>query len=275
MSTHDLFTSRPIVWLVKVANGVENINMPTNGNDSDFKVYKGQRNNLEFIIRDNDRKPVVLNTGIALNATIVNMFNDQVMLQKQLTVVDATNGRARLVIESNETTDWIKGYYYYSITITNTDTTVDFLFHDRDQRAKGFLEVFEGLTPPPDRAIEVQGNTFTAQSVGNPAETRYFSGAVTADNQLSLSDGIHSVAAYFTNFSGKFWIQATLLNTPTTVFTDWFDIDLSSGSETNDTLSSFSGIKNYNFTINAQWIRFVYFPEMTNSGNLDKVLLKN
>lgn len=55
--------------------------------------------------------------------------------------------------------------------------------------------------------------------------------AVRADGYYGKTDGIHTVQVFYTNFTGKFGIQGTLMTDPQEG--DWFDINL-------NTMNSFS-----------------------------------
>ena len=55
--------------------------------------------------------------------------------------------------------------------------------------------------------------------------------AVRADGYYGKTDGIHTVQVFYTNFTGKFGIQGTLMTDPKEG--DWFDINL-------NTMNSFS-----------------------------------
>jgi hypothetical protein len=50
------------------------------------------------------------------------------------------------------------------------------------------------------------------------------SDAVRADSFYGYTDGLHTVAFYFANFTGKVYVEATLANNPTS--SDWFPITI-------------------------------------------------
>ena len=48
--------------------------------------------------------------------------------------------------------------------------------------------------------------------------------SVRADSYYGFTDGIHTVAIYMNNFTGRFYVEGTLATTPTA--DDWFTINL-------------------------------------------------
>lgn len=52
---------------------------------------------------------------------------------------------------------------------------------------------------------------------------------IRTDAYYGYTDGLHTVAFYFSNFTGKVYLEATLANTPTS--TDWFALSISPPNE--------------------------------------------
>lgn len=66
------------------------------------------------------------------------------------------------------------------------------------------------------RSIQLMGDTGT-----NFNST---SDSVRADSFYGFTDGLHTVAIYMNNFTGRFFIEGTLATTPTA--DDWFTINI-------------------------------------------------
>jgi len=59
----------------------------------------------------------------------------------------------------------------------------------------------------------------------NQNELSYTGPAAKADGYYGFSDGIHTASFHVKNFTGRIWLQATLVDNPTE--DDWFVIQLS------------------------------------------------
>ena len=75
--------------------------------------------------------------------------------------------------------------------------------------------------------------------------------AVPGDSYYGYTDGIHTVAVYGDNLSGRIIIQGTLATTPTE--DDWFNI-LIGGLPYKD-YTSFTGVEGFTFVANLVFLR--------------------
>ena len=80
-----------VVDLTQLDYGVRNNNMPFR--DSDFSVYKGSHNPIEFIVRNNDRRPIDL-TNKTLSITIFDFHTGDLVDQKPIEIVDRVTDKA-------------------------------------------------------------------------------------------------------------------------------------------------------------------------------------
>lgn len=254
------------VWLVQSNRGAPNRNM--NPNDVDFKLYKGAANEMDFLIRNLDRKPIPLQ-GKKLILTVVNDFNNEIVLQKPMKIRDPYKGQATARISAGELVDFEVGYYRYTVTMINEDGWETLLYTDMDQRARGFFELKDGALPPPRPPRVLLGEDFLPFMVNNdPQQTVYISSAVKGDSLLDLSDALMTYAIYLENWSGIITVQATLEAVPPDPFESW--IQISQKSYTNATGIDWSNIEG-----NYAWIRFVYENDQLNEGKFVQVLFKN
>jgi len=269
-----------VVDLTVLDHGVKNNNMSFR--DSDFTVYKNAYNPIEFIVRDSDRRPVDV-TNKDLTMTIVDFYSGLVVIQKSVEILDAAKGRIRFSIDPLDTPQWNVGTYKYSILITNEDTTMNLLGVDQNNQAIGYFEFVDGILPEPSDSQSILGEQFTPVNVVPPTlePTIYVTGAFPGDATLGDNDGLHTVVVYLTDYAGKFWIEASLEDDPTSLDKDWFIVNLSSfnayhefGNTPNPT-DIFTGLEAFNFTGNIQWVRFKHQPDDDNIGTLDKVLFRN
>ena len=75
--------------------------------------------------------------------------------------------------------------------------------------------------------------------------------AVPGDSYYGYTDGVHTVAVYGDNLSGRVSIQGTLATTPTEA--DWFDI-LLQGLPYKD-YTAFTGVEGFTFVANLVYLR--------------------
>ena len=269
-----------VIDLTLVDHGIRNNNMPFR--DSDFKIYRGTFNPIEFIVRDNDRQPINL-TGKTLTLTVINFFTDVVAMQKDIAVIDQTKGRVRAVFCPQEISEWDNGFYKYSILINFEDGTHNLLFVDQDQNANGFFEMADGVLPDLVESIEILPDDFMEVNIAPPTTdpTRFITSGFEGDAVLGEDDGLHTAVVYLTGYAGKFFIQGSLEELPSPNDNDWFDIHLTmttpyfefGNTPTPD--DTFTGLEAFTFTGRIRWVRFKHVPDDDNTGTLDKILYRN
>jgi hypothetical protein len=274
-----LYKYKEYVQLTQADKNVPNINLPMITYNT--KVYKGATNTIDFIIRNNDRKAVRI-IGLTLIAQIrpVNQVTNaknppDIILEKELVIVDETKGKAKLVLAPNEIEDWQTGSYRYTVKTINQDNETELLFTDINKETWNSFELVEGiassLTPP----VEVMGNKFTETPVGWDWDTKMVTGAIPGDAQEERASGTHTVTVYTNKWLGKFWIEGCLANEPPAA-NEWFRIPIGEGVDYYEFKDDKKvGTTLFNFTMNLYWIRFVYQPTLQNKGKFTKILYKN
>jgi hypothetical protein len=99
--------------------------------------------------------------------------------------------------------------------------------------------------------------------------------AVPGDSYYGYTDGIHTVAIYGRDFSGRIKIQGTLATQPTE--DDWFDI-LLAGLPYTDYIN-FTGVEGFIFTANLVFLRAVMdrdalgITDVSQAGFIEKIYL--
>tara|TARA_B110000211_G_scaffold108921_1_gene126296 strand:- start:412 stop:783 length:372 start_codon:yes stop_codon:yes gene_type:complete len=99
--------------------------------------------------------------------------------------------------------------------------------------------------------------------------------AVPGDSYYGYTDGIHTVAVYGSNLTGRISIQGTLATTPTEA--DWFDI-LLTGLPYKD-YSAFTGVQGFTFVANLVYLRAkldrtsLGITDYTTAGHVGKIYL--
>lgn len=98
---------------------------------------------------------------------------------------------------------------------------------------------------------------------------------VPGDSYYGYTDGIHTVAIYGQNLSGRVKIQGTLATTPSDE--DWFDI-LLTGMPYID-YTSFTGVEGFTFIANLVYLRAILdrdalgITDVSTAGYIDKIYL--
>ncbi len=281
MATVKLYSFPQIIELIQTDLGVRNSNLSLK--DSDFKVYKGSANPIEFIIRDNDRRPVSL-AGKTVTMTVLNFFTGAPMLQKEADIIDEAKGRIRVTLLISDTLEWEPCFFKYSMNIDYCDgTTITMLYIDQDHNAAGFFEFIDGVLPQSTVSFRVLGEEFTATNIAPPTiePTVFISSAFPGDASFGEDDGLHTVVVYANNFAGKFFVQGSLEESPDVEKKDWFDIFLTSFTpyfelgNTPGPDDTFTGLEAFNFTGSLRWVRFKYVADQDNKGVIIKVLYRN
>lgn len=280
-----LFKFREYVQLWLTNGNVPNTNPPMIQYDT--KIYKGATNTIDFVVRNNDRKPVNL-VGYQIEALIERVENPELLLTKSVQAIDDVGGKAQLTLLPGEIETWYGGFYRYSIRVTDITGKQKYLYTDVNRSTYSTFELLEGLQQALVPAIQINNSQFTPYSLayyntGAPNapvpydgyENIWTTGALQGDAQKMQSNGMHTVVAYTSgDFIGRFWVQGSL-STDAPQETDWFDIRLTPSSNFfSYTPTDSPKIKVFNFTGNYYWIRMFYQSDQKNTGFFDKILYK-
>ena len=279
MATVYLYKYKEYVQLSQADKNVPNINLPMITYNT--KVYKGVNNTIDFIIRNNDRKAIRI-VGYTLVAQIrpINSVTNaksppDILLEKELVIVDEIKGKAKLVLTPGEIEDWPQGSYRYTIKTINQENETELLYTDINKETWNSFELQEGLASSLVGPVVIEGKKFTETPVSWDVDTKWVTGAIPGDSQEQRPSGTHTVVVYTNKWKGRFWIEGSLTNEPPSP-TDWFRIPLGNGTDyfefVDDTKTSPTL---FNFTMNLYWVRFVYLPAAQNKGKFTKILYKN
>jgi hypothetical protein len=265
-----LFRFREYVQLWSTGGNAPNINGPMIQYNT--KVYKGATNTIDFVVRNNDRKPINL-SAYQIDALIQRVetvtttpgngnspLAELLLIQPVQTLQD-TAGTCRLTLTDLEIGHWLAGFYRYTIRLTDVTGRQEFLYTDLNRSTYGTFELVEGMSTSLVPAINIPAYQFTPETVDDLTNQYIFaSGAVQGDAQAERSNGMHTVVAYTgNNYAGKFWIQVSLtLNAPSSL--DWSNIPIGNGTDYFQYSPPYNSptIKVFNFSGNYYWVRFVF-----------------
>lgn len=268
-----LYRTPVVISLHRAGSGPKTEN-PTM-NRSEFVLYQGADATIEFVIRDNDRKPVNL-LGKTLQMTVLDPQSDALVLSKRIRVSDPHKGTCRVRFSPGDLLGVLPQYYAYSVQMQNPDGTGELLMTDQNSTARGVLEVRDGVLPQPVRSIEITAfpwDKLTPVSAGDPPVTRWIAGPFPADGPAADPDGVHTLAAYLQGFRGNLRVQASLLDQPPSWDHDWFDLDLGTGGPL--AFDGETGVEAWNFVGRYRWVRLIIEPVPHNDGHIAKMYLRN
>lgn len=269
MANQSLFLFPEYVQLCQADRNAPNINLPMI--QYNIKIYKGVTNTIDFIVRNNDRKPINL-VGYQISALIQLVDNDELLLEKAVQATNDTAGKCRLTLTEGEINEWLAGFYRYAIKLTDVTGKTEYLYTDINRSAFSTFELIEGMSASLVPAVELTAEQFTPYPTGEYDNT-WSTGALAGDAQDNQANGMHTVVVYTDKFLGKFWIQGSLgVNAPQQ--DDWFDIQLTNTTPFYTYIVDSPNIQVFNFTGNYYWIRVFYQESPQNKGKFIKILYK-
>lgn len=230
-----------------------------------IKLFKGIGNTISFEVKNADRKPVKIFDG-SIRFFIFNEETDEVMLDKYVVIDDEIKGKYHVRVEAGEMLNWDAGYYRFSAIYTDFECVEHVLFTDLVENGTGQVEVIDSAFPKAIPAVEVLPDNFIQRN------DYFVTGRYEGDAKQNYRDGLHTIAIYLNEFSGKIWVQGSLEEYPTQE-DQFFDIPLTVDRYVEVTDSS--ELLDFNFEGNYIWVRFKYQPDISNTGTIDKILYKH
>lgn len=248
--------------------GAVGVNSATN--KIDFDVSKNVTTEVEFLLKNIDRKLIIDPTNVLI-MYIVDPGDQSIKMQKRLDSVTPGRGHFRLTISPSDIIDWSPGYYAYSVVILRAIDQSQILIHSNQNRSQyGFLEVKPGPIPSPIPPAQWEPSDANKRFDLNPVVDYFISGAYAGSAQRDNRYGQHTCVIYTKNYTGTFKVQASLENGIPSSIGEWFDID-----DAHTTLNKSTGAVSIQFVGSVMWVRFLYVPALTNQGIISKVLFKN
>lgn len=235
-----------------------------------LKIHSGVDNKIKIQVRNVDQKPVNL-TGYNMVFTLVSRDSQKLVLEKDCSVYDITQGTLSVNITKQELESIEKGLYQYSIR-RETRSTIDSdeysvstsypLFVDSQYGAMGIIEILDNIkgNPLPSSVTKEWGKKLVyTDATGN--SDFYVSGVVDARPQFETPQTLHTFQIFMTNYTGTFKIEGSLSEGGNPG--SW--VTLANLTYTNETMAVRNITGKYNF------FRFQYSPD---SGTVDKVLYR-
>jgi hypothetical protein len=122
---------------------------------ADFRIYTGVDNQVEFLLRRQDRKPVNV-VGRQVRLVMKNRYTNEILAQPYLTVIDPNKGHMLLTLSKELTENWPVGALSYGAIVEEPDGSELLLFTDEQERGKAFCYVTSSpitVVPPSDSIL--------------------------------------------------------------------------------------------------------------------------
>lgn len=265
MSSINLYQIPQVIQTTQA--GAVGVQSPTN--KIDFDISKNVTTEIDFLLRNIDRK-LIIDSTIVLIIHIIDQYDQSLKLQRTLAPINAGRGHYRLIIDPADIINWRTGYYSYSVVVERSNQTQVLVHSDQNRTQYGFLELKAGPIPPPKPPITLLPADFFHRFGGSPIVEYLESGAQKGAAQTDNRNGVHTCAVYSKNFTGVIRVQASLDNSAPSAEGAWFDVQ-----DTLITLDASTGVSAISFVGSFMWVRIIQLPSPTNSGTVTKILLKN
>lgn len=256
------------IHITDYREGIPNLNMPFHGGE--FRLHRGVGNVVEFQVKNRDRKSVDI-TNDTLVVCIRDTANNQMLLWKGLEIIDGPKGKAKLTVLPTETVDWQIGSYHYSVLMWDGISQYEnLLYMDEAFRGMGTVYLSESALPAPITSYEI--TTFTPVGRLHAQPPYYVSSVYPGSSLTDYLNTQQTFAVYCRDYTGKLWVEASIEETMPDE-SDWFVIDLTDTPEWD--AHHYTGVMPFSVDACLTWVRFVYRPDVTNRGTVDKILYRN
>jgi hypothetical protein len=225
-----------------------------------LKLFHGFDNEFFFFIKNQDRKPIMLQ-GVVVNASVIDRSTKSTIVNKKCTITDYELAAIKLVLTSAESALMEQGLYDIVFSYTNSLGLTLPMFCDLNMRPNYTLEVTTDAGAIP--LSTQQTTTFTSNN------NMYTSSILPGPGYFNKLNTMVTIAVYATNYTGEFYIQGTLFDNPTE--SDWFNIILGTNTEEFYPYIDYTGIDPWTFRTN---IKFVRAQFTQTSGTLDKLIVR-
>lgn len=240
-----------------------------NNGRSNIKIYKWVKNEINFVIKDLDRKRVPL-VDKTPYINIINNLTNEVIIRKEMYIRDPYKSQIYVIFEPSELLNFDNTFYRYVVTFEDLNSIENILYTDQTFSCHGYIEILDGHIPPPKNPDIQTGDKFLAYAISLiPLDTVYLSSAFKGRRLYGFSGNLMTYAIYLTNWLGNVTIQGTLESNPPDSYSLWSTIE-----EINFLTAPYTGIYWGNIEGNYSYIRFVYKNDPLNTGTFDKVVFK-
>ena len=184
-----------------------------------LKLNLGVDNVILFQFHNQDQKPVNI-TGAQFVFRMISQNGQELLYENQLEVLNASTGRTKITIPSEDTLLWQEQSASWSIEV-QSGTLSQAVFLDSSAGARGHIELENSVLP---QFVASRELNIPSQS---PDGTEYYTSTINRDGRSQTTFQINSG-----NFTGTVSVQgATPASSANTI--EWYDldfVDMSSGT---------------------------------------------
>ena len=220
-------------------------------------IAKGIDNTITFELKNSDHKPLsILNTY----TPYVEVFTEEnILLKRYLGTIKETStpnykGMFTINITDNDTLNIDGQYLSYTVYLEKTSDSSNVLtYADTQFGVRGVMELTDEAFPGPieSKSTSTFMNNISSTFDGQP--------------EINSNTALHTAVFYTTTYQGDVTVQGTLDDVASNT---WFDIDtVTMSNPTTPTYVNFNGVFSH--------IRFKRIDDLSNTGTIDKILLRN
>ena len=191
----------------------------------DLKLHKGTDNVLTFRFVNQDQKPVSL-TDTTVTFRLINREGEALILSKDLEMIDAVKGKAKVTVTEAELDDVSAQKAHYSLERKQSSSSVyNPGFVDDNAGARGVVEILDSVMP-----LHTASRAVTIPAHGNA--TTYNSSTWNGNDQ-----GLQTLQYTPSSFTGNLQVEGAVDDSG-----QWYDV----GSTVTLSASSTTGYININ-----------------------------
>lgn len=189
----------------------------------DLKLHKGTDTVLTFRLQNQDQKPVNL-TDTTVTFRLMDHTGDELILAKDLTMIDAVKGKAKVTITEAELDQVSTQKAYYSLERkVSSSSNYDPVYVDDNAGARGVVEILDSVMP-----THTASRSITIPDHGNAST--YYSSTWTGNDQ-----GLQTLQYTPSSFTGNLQVEGAVDDSG-----QWYDV----GSTVSISSSSTTGYIN-------------------------------
>lgn len=225
----------------------------------------GLDNIVDITVAGQDRNPMnLLNRDLIF--TLWDRKQGTTFFRKRAIMIDPANGMVKLVVSANDTRGLESGLYNLSASIVDADGYETLLSWDQDQAGTMDVELRDNIAPPA-RPTSVLDSWTLSDGI-------YVSSAVAGPASVGSPSELFSAAIYATDYRGTLKIQGTMDLTMNGMNMLWADLKPEGAITASIILTGYTGILPFNFRSGMRWLRVTRTDSESNTGSLDKILLR-
>ena len=236
-----------------------------------IKIYKGLDNVIEFEFKNSDQKRQAI-AASTFKFTLMDQFRQEVF-QTNLNTNTGINGVATVTIPSTALVNLEHQLMTFSLYRINNNGTNTPVYSDTYYGSGGTIDFIDNVMPKALSPIVI--DTFLSIDLieTHPLTAEKFSSEVADISPRNTIEESQSMSLEFrvSGLEAEVTVQVTE-DYMTDADTNWIDLDQFSVTANQDIISSTYNLAQY--SNNLKWVKIRYDRALTNTGKIDKVLVR-